>query len=320
MPGFKPGNFFVGFCDKFFSCSTLKDNLCKQNVLLYIRGEAMVIYLDVLILINFYITYFVILAVSVLTHTAIPFIRKLIACLIGGMSSLVIFLPDDNGLISAGVKVLLCVVTSFVLFYPCKKSRLVTYFMFLLGTNFVFAGLMLCLWLFASPLNMLYNNGTVYFDIDILTLIISTVLSYFLLRVIRKALDKNHSADKKYCISVLKGNTTVSLTAMSDTGNSLTDYITGLPVIVCNKESCYDILPNSLKYNATDNTAIIKDKVRIIPFSTVGGEGMVYAFKADKIIVSENSDHESYIVNALIGISPHNIKEYDAVFNPKILV
>ena len=55
----------------------------------------MVIYLDVLILINLYVTYFQILAVSVLTHRKVIWYRKLISAGIGGAASLCIFIPQD---------------------------------------------------------------------------------------------------------------------------------------------------------------------------------------------------------------------------------
>ena len=58
----------------------------------------------------------------------------------------------------------------------------------------------------------------------------------------------------------------------------------------------------------------------MLPFSTVSAAGYVYAFKADKITVSDKKSGKSYNVNALIGIAPQSRQEYDAIFNPKILV
>ena len=53
----------------------------------------MVIYLDVLILINLYVTYFQILAVSAFTHRKTVWYRKLSAAGIGAVASLSIFIP-----------------------------------------------------------------------------------------------------------------------------------------------------------------------------------------------------------------------------------
>ena len=69
--------------------------------------------------------------------------------------------------------------------------------------------------------------------------------------------------------------------------------------------------------NVTETIEKIKS-VRLLPVSTVAGNGIVYAFKVDKVTVI--SDNEQYSVNALIGVMEKSRQEYDAIFNPKILI
>lgn len=68
----------------------------------------MVIYLDVLILINLYVTYFQILAVSVFTHRKTVWYRKLSAAGIGAVASLSIFIPQEMVLTLTLLKIFLC--------------------------------------------------------------------------------------------------------------------------------------------------------------------------------------------------------------------
>ena len=76
----------------------------------------MVIYLDVLILINLYVTYFQILAVSVFTHRKTVWYRKLSAAGIGAVASLSIFIPQEMVLTLTLLKIFLCALIAFVAF------------------------------------------------------------------------------------------------------------------------------------------------------------------------------------------------------------
>ena len=76
----------------------------------------MVIYLDVLVLINLYVTYFQILAVSVLTHRKIIWYRKLISAGIGGAASLSIFIPQDMVITLTMLKIALCFIITLTAF------------------------------------------------------------------------------------------------------------------------------------------------------------------------------------------------------------
>jgi len=278
----------------------------------------MVVYIDVLFLINLYVTYFELLSVCIFTHKNISRIRIIIASVIGGIFSFVIFLPDDSVLLSTVIKLISCVIISAV---AMGVKEIFKNTVFLLLVNFVFAGLMLCLWLFVAPLDMFYCNGALYFDIDGMTIILSTSIAYFVIKGIRFFLDRNGKADKKYFIEIHNNGSVITLSALSDTANGLVDYFSGTPIIICKKENCMDIIPECLKNLSNEIKDIdITDMkgVRLLPFSTVAGIGFVYAFRVDRVIIKE--EHCSYNVKALIGVIDNSDQEYDAIFNPKILV
>ena len=285
----------------------------------------MVIYIDVLILINLYVTYFEISAVSLLTHRKVRNVRVIIGSAIGAASSLTIFIPQDMTLLLTVIKLALCFVITFAVFGKSKVSDFFRMLVFLLLVNFVYSGLMLCIWLFAAPMNMLFINGTVYFGIDILTILICTAISYLLLRLIRLILDKNGRCDRKYTVVISNLGKMCRLCALADSGNGMVDCFSGLPVIICRKENCADISPPSVNtiYKADSLTDIPPQELkglRILPFSTVGKSGMACTFKADSISIIDEQSGKEYNVNALIGIVIGGNQEYEAVFNPKILV
>lgn len=285
----------------------------------------MVIYLDVLILINLYVTYFQILAVSVFTHRKTVWYRKLSAAGIGAVASLSIFIPQEMVLTLTLLKIFLCALIAFVAFGYTGFRAYAVSVLFLMLVSFVFSGLMLCVWLFAAPMKMLFINGIVYFGVDTMTIILSTCAAYGVVRIIRYILDKNGKTDGKYTVIIKNNGRECRLSALADSGNGIVDCFSGLPVIVCRRDMCADVSPPAIDMieNNSDisdiGTQMIKG-VRIMPFSTVGKGGLICMFKAESVVIDDETNEEKYPVNALIGIVIGGRQEYEAIFNPKILV
>lgn len=285
----------------------------------------MVIYLDVLILINLYVTYFQILAVLVFTHRKTVWYRKLSAAGIGAVASLSIFIPQEMVLTLTLLKIFLCALIAFVAFGYTGFRAYAVSVLFLMLVSFVFSGLMLCVWLFAAPMKMLFINGTVYFGVDTMTIILSTCAAYGVVRIIRYILDKNGKTDGKYTVIIKNNGRECRLSALADSGNGMVDCFSGLPVIVCRRDMCADVSPPAIEMieNNSDisdiGTQMIKG-VRIMPFSTVGKGGLICMFKAESVVIDDETNEEKYPVNALIGIVIGGRQEYEAIFNPKILV
>lgn len=285
----------------------------------------MVIYLDVLILINLYVTYFQILAVSVFTHRKTVWYRKLSAAGIGAVASLSIFIPQEMVLTLTLLKIFLCALIAFVAFGYTGFRAYAVSVLFLMLVSFVFSGLMLCVWLFAAPMKMLFINGTVYFGVDTMTIILSTCAAYGVVRIIRYILDKNGKTDGKYTVIIKNNGRECRLSALADSGNGMVDCFSGLPVIVCRRDMCADVSPPAIEM--IENNSDISDigaqmikGVRIMPFSTVGKGGLICMFKAESVVIDDETNEEKYPVNALIGIVIGGRQEYEAIFNPKILV
>lgn len=285
----------------------------------------MVIYLDVLILINLYVTYFQILAVSAFTHRKSVWYRKLSAAGIGAVASLSIFIPQEMVLTLTLLKIFLCALIVFVAFGYTGFRAYAVSVLFLMLVSFVFSGLMLCVWLFAAPMKMLFINGTVYFGVDTMTIILSTCAAYGVVRIIRYILDKNGKTDGKYTVIIKNNGRECRLSALADSGNGMVDCFSGLPVIVCRRDMCADVSPPAIDMieNNSDisdiGTQMIKG-VRIMPFSTVGKGGLICMFKAESVVIDDETNEEKYPVNVLIGIVIGGRQEYEAIFNPKILV
>ena len=196
------------------------------------------------------------------------------------------------------------------------------------AVNFIFAGVMLALWLTFKPSFMHFNNTYFYFDFSLFSLIISTVIAYIAVSLIRYFLDRKSMGNKKYSVIFSINKKIVSSEAIADTGNTLTDIFTGKPVVICNSE----IIPISEEFKevliCNDMESIQKyiiasnelKGVRLIPFSTLNSSGTIAVFNPDKIIIKEDETGEVKEVNALIGINADSCGTYKSIFNPNLLL
>ncbi|MCL1903437.1 MAG: sigma-E processing peptidase SpoIIGA [Oscillospiraceae bacterium] len=265
-----------------------------------------VVYIDLLIIINLYITFFLIKATSVFLHRQITTKRVLLGALVGGASSLIILLPPLLFLFNALIKIVVGSIIVLIAFgyktgYEYMKNSLI-----FIIINVVFAGFTLMLCFFASPLGMTHNNGIVYFNISFTVLIITTISAYVLIRLLRYAIDARSAGDRTFTITFTRSGKTVTLSALADTGNMLTDYFSGLPVIICP--------PLLSDLVMSDNNNAIPP--RLLPYNTISSSGLIPVYKADEIIIkSDNMPDKS--VKALIGISENDAP---AIFNPKLLI
>jgi len=258
-------------------------------------------------MVNLYVNFFLIKACGAFLHRKISTPRCVLGAMTGGVSSLVILLPSLPVLPSAGIKLFIGAVLVLIVF---GRGGFLKNSLIFLVINMLFAGVMLILSLFSSPLGMIYNNGTVYFDISFLALLIFTALAYLLIRVLRYFLDVKFNADRVYTVVFKYRGENRTLNAFADSGNTLTDFFTGSPVIICDKSTCADLFPD-LEVSSHE---LVKG-LRLLPYSTINGSGIIPVFKPDSVKIDDKS------VDALIGISKNDINKngVNAIFNPKLL-
>jgi stage II sporulation protein GA (sporulation sigma-E factor processing peptidase) len=140
--------------------------------------------------------------------------------------------------------------------------------------NFAFAGIMLVISITVAPDATIYKNGIVYFNINIFTLTIASVICYATLNLINKFTKSKVPQKSIYPLRITYGERTVEGKALLDTGNTLCDCFSGKPVIITEK---------AFTSHLCDGSEITEMKsFRLIPFSTIKNGGALPAFLADK--------------------------------------
>ena len=141
------------------------------------------IYLDVLICLNLFINYFILLSTINILHMKVSRKRLMLASSLGAFYSLYIFLPKVNFSISLLIKLIMAASIVFVAF--CPKSLKVfskTFFLFYL-ISFAFGGIAFFVWHYMSPKGLFVNNSIVYLDFPPLFLLISTFIAYTIIKL-----------------------------------------------------------------------------------------------------------------------------------------
>ncbi len=268
------------------------------------------IYVDVLIIVNLYVNYFLLCAVQRITNSKADNKRKIAAALFGACMSLSVLLPKFLLIVSFVYKLLGGIFINLIAF---GKNNLIKKSLLFMLSSIVFAGVMLFLSDLFSADNVLMSNGSVYYDISFIALLIFTAIAYLLICLVKNAFDKSSYKNGAFRVIIDIGTKRISLNGVADTGNMLLDNLTGKPVIVCDKTDFdFDIS------NLLDKDIMKKYKnLRYLPYSTIEGEHVIPVFSPVFIEIHDDSCGNKKKVDALVGLAENS---KSAIFNPKMLL
>ena len=271
----------------------------------------MVVYADVLVVLNLIVDYFLVLLTAKILRSAISVWRALLSGSIGALSSLCIFIPQSFWLVEFTVRIIICALMTLAAFGFKGAKSFFRGMAVLFGVTFGYAGLMMAVWYIVRPSGMVINNSVVYFDISPTVLIVSSVISYFVISVIRRFLSRT-TPDAGECeITLYAQDRESTVKAMIDTGNSIEDILGGKDVIIADK-SVVDTL-----FKADEKGA--QSRYRLLPCSTVSGGGMLEGYRCDKAEILLGG-RKIRLNSPVIAISKTRLStETPAIINPKVL-
>ncbi|HJB75506.1 MAG TPA: sigma-E processing peptidase SpoIIGA [Candidatus Eubacterium faecale] len=259
-----------------------------------------VIYVDVLLVVNFFITFLLLLITQKLAKENSKLVRLVLASFAGAAYSLVILFDELDFAVSLLGKLAAACLIVLIAFrrsgLKCFAKNTAIFFF----VNFVFVGIMVGLWMIFKPAGIVINNSTVYFDVSATALLISAFIAYVISAVIIRIYNNKTAKNELYQLTVYYDGQKCSFFAFADSGNNLREPFSDYPVIVAD-ENLFKDVPCS----------------RVIPVSTVNGEGILKAFKPEKVVIS-TSRGSGELSRVYIALSK-NVKkgEYQGIINPK---
>lgn len=277
----------------------------------------MTIYVDVLFLENIAINFLILAVTGYISKLKASSAKLLFGSLIGAIYVLAAFLPEMETFFTITAKILLSFVMVAVTFWPERIKDFLRLILFFYLVSFVFGGAVFGLYYFFNQGGGVTNNGIYEISgFPINTLLVSIIFAYIVIRICwdiikTKAIHENLMVS----LSIEFENKKVMLDALIDTGNSLKEPISNIPVVVVEFEAVKDILPQEVKMiflnESEANLDLVVEEIsktdwasrfRLIPFNSLGkSNGMLIGFRPDRVEIELQNEIKGF-EEVIIGI------------------
>lgn len=231
------------------------------------------VYIDILITVNIFIDFFILVCTKGFLHIKASLKRLILGSVIGGALSLAALLPR----IPTGINIILDIAfAALIIFAAFGKTNLkgfikrtVVYF----SISFSFCGIMIFIYTSFKPKGMEIYNNIVYFNISPVVLIILTLACYYILKLIKR-LTKGVCGSCICNVELELCENAFTFCAKVDTGCNVKEPFSGNYVIVVEK-------------SLLDELACDKNSFRLIPFESLGGNGILKGIKAGRVVIDK---------------------------------
>ncbi len=301
----------------------------------------MEIYLDIVILENIVINYLILLVTAKFSKNRASNLRLLLGAVLGAAYlAAMLLLPEMKVYTTLLSKWLLSVAMTAVTFRLKKLSEFLKTLLIFYASTFIFAGAGFALMFFNRDWGLLRNGVMVtplsFFNTSWAELLLALAVTLIILRVIWDMIQNRFLREKLLVrLRITFDKKAIELFALVDTGNSLHDPLTNMPVVVVEFSAIRDLLPEDIRsifekdpdidLNAVSATISCSDwfsRFRLIPFTSLGKEnGMLIGFRPDYIEIGSENEKKG-VRDVIVGIYNKALsrnEKYSALVNPELM-
>lgn len=280
-----------------------------------------VIYADLLIVLNTVVTLIIIIVTSELLKIDSEKTRYIAGSFTGGVFSLIILAPPLNAVLSFLLKLLISGIIVLLSFKLRSIKIYLKCFLLFNAVGLLLAGIMLAAGMLINDNAVLSNNGYVYTDFSVSSIILIICASFFLIKILNRKIFMKQKSDLIYDAEIQYNGKKINIRAFYDSGNSLVDIFTGKPVIIVSLNEIQSLVTKDFFYDIScyfecGNYEYCPEKIRLLPVRTLGSSCFLPAFTADKLIIS-GCETVKITEKPCIAISDNtfNGKNYSALIN-----
>lgn len=269
------------------------------------------IYLDVYFSFNFLMDFFVLFLTGIIIKNNKKIYRTIVSAIIGATYATIVMITEDMeiyqksiGIFQKGIgedltKLLKIVLTYVVIVYVMELIAYGKYNAVTMTRNMII--IYIITFILSGAVNAYYCENRVDGINVTKTILLVFFIEIFLVVLVKRS-QKDVSITSLYQVTLLVDGNRINVIGLADTGNSLTEPITGKPVSVIQAEELKKI----------------PDKILLVPYNSVGKErGLMRAFVADNMIVNGRT-----VEKPIIGIHKGSFggnNRYQLILHPKIL-
>lgn len=259
----------------------------------------MEVYVDMLILENVIVVYFLLSVSFKVIRLDVKWYRKLIASFIGGIYTLSMIIPEIKFLSSIPFQIIVSILMVSICTGFNKKLTMAKGILFFYLSSFLLSGICFAFSLWQNDFKVSSPYTMVNYSLKY-TLIAIMLLYLIIGRVITFIKDRAFVTNLIYNMEIISGGAIYEIRAFLDTGNELREPLTNLPCIIVEEKFIERLI------GSNENTYYI-------PYSAVGYDGKLVGVKVDKVRISrEKGKYEE--VNAIV-CPCKNVLSRDGEFN-----
>ena len=296
----------------------------------------MTVYLDIIFVENILMNYIILFATLIILKVKNrgQQIRLFASSVIGSSYAIIVYLniiPIYSNIIT---KIVLSIVMIYVAFNPQNVKQLLKQLLIFYLTSFVFGGCAFALIYFIKPERVKMNNGVFVGTYPIKVTLIAGIIAFIITQIAFK-INKIRLDSKNTFINIkiYYEEKILEVKALLDSGNMLKDPISGMPVIIIEKEILHKIIPEEiLNYienivggeEQREKTEVKRylSKIRMVPFMSIGKEnGMLLGIRIDKVKI-ETEEINIEKDNVIAGIYNQKLtkdNKYNALIGLNLL-
>ena len=286
----------------------------------------MVVYGDLLFLINFSMDFLCFYISCLLLHQKLPIFRACLSSALGGVYSVMtLFIAVDKAqafLIDIFVLVIMCLTVYFSKGVTLKQILKGVFLYFFVSA--LLGGLMTALFSLFNRIEILASDIGMNEGIDVWVFALLVIIGS-LITLKGGKIFRSSSTTRTVTLEIESGIGNVELCALVDSGNLATEPISGKSVAFVSIEKCKKIIELST-YNALKNSSNIDDvpisvlsNIRIVPTQALSGKLYLPVLKFKKVSVRE--DKKKKIIDVYVAlVNGDYLGEYDAIISHETII
>ena len=271
------------------------------------------VYVDTLFFLNFAVNYLVLMCTAKICSLKIRRLRTALGAFAGGAYAVAVLFEALRFLAAAPVKIAFGILIALVVFGGEQKLFRITAVFFAVSAAFGGA---------VYAVSLIEGQGSgdgVLQPVTFRVLALSACLTYAALSLFFRRAARSKAGDGGVSkVEVRLGDRKTTFTALRDTGNSLTDAMTGRQIIVADFSAMRELFPKEVRMVLTPEklrdpvksfeivSAFLPDvRFRLVPYRAVGtGGGFLLAVKTDETVIDGKKAG-----NCLIALSPDPVSD-----------
>ncbi len=253
----------------------------------------MVIYADVLLVLNWWIDFLLLSGVRRLAGVPARPWRLALGGLSGAAACFVLFLPAMSVWLSMLMKLAAAAGMVRVAFRWQGWRPFVRQVLWLFSLSAALAGVCGALYFFVAPEDFYVFNGVVYYAVPPLLLVGLTVVCYGFLWLWEKWMRRRAPAGRRFMVRLFHEGRSVHFLCLYDSGNHLTEPFSGRPVLVVERSVAQQLV--QVPTCTAELPAAVGNVWRLVPFDSLGGAGLLPAFTADRVVAETAAGEKELI-------------------------